>query len=280
MLLPRCLGRLLAGALLLLLASAAPASAQLVPLAEGGARALAMGRATTALRADVWGHHNPASWATIELGTAGLFASQAFGLSELRLGALAAAYPTPYGTAAVTARTYGFEDFRETQVGLGFGRAIPLSATRFVHLGAHLQYTGVSITEFGSAGALGLSLGALTEVMPSLDVGFYIQNLNRPEISDLDPLRTALAVGLAYRPIEQATVVFAVDKDIDYAASYRGGLEVQPVEVLFLRAGFSTAPARFSTGVGVHIGPVRADVAADRHEVLGWTPAFELGVVW
>lgn len=274
----RCLARLLGGALLLL--AAPSASAQLVPLAEGGARALALGRATTALRGDVWGHYNPASWATLENGTAGLFASQAFGLSETRLGALAAAHPTRYGTAAVTARTYGFEDFRETQVGLGYGRAIPVSASRFVHVGAHVQYTGISIPDFGSAGALGLSVGALTEVLPGLDFGFYVQNLNRPEITDLDPLRTALAVGLAYRPLEEALVLFAVDKDVDYPVSFRGGVEVQPVEVLFLRAGFGTEPARFSAGVGVQVGPVRADVAADRHEVLGWTPAFELGVFW
>jgi hypothetical protein len=254
------------------------AHAQLVPLAEGGARALALGRAATALEGDAWGHYNPASWATLPGRAGAAFASQAFGLAELRVGALAVAEPTRFGTIAGTARTYGFSDFRETSVGLGFARSIPVSATRAVHGGLHLRYYAVSIPEYGSAGTLGLSLGALMEVVPGLQFGFLAQNVNRPGFSDLDPLQATLDVGLAYEPIEEALVLFSVAKDLDYPVSFRGGLEVRPVDELSLRAGFSTAPVRFTTGVGVAVGVLRADVAAERHEVLGWTPAFGVGV--
>ena len=256
----------------------AAASAQVVPLAEGGARALALGRAATALDGDVWGHYNPASWATLPGRAGSAFASQPFGLAELRTGALAVAAPTRFGTFAGTARTYGFEDFRETAVGLGYARAIPVSASRVLHAGLHLRYHAVSIPDYGSAGALGVSLGVLTEVVRGLQFGFLAQNLNRPEYSELDPLHTSLDVGLAYRPIEEATVLFSVAKDLDFPVSFRGGLEVRAVDELALRAGFSTAPVQFSGGVGVALGPLRADVAAERHEVAGWTPAFGIGV--
>ncbi len=264
--------------LALCLLAAPVAHAQLVPLAEGGARALALGRATVALEGDVWGHHNPASWATLPGRAGAAFASQAFGLSELRLGAVAVAEPTRYGTLAATARTYGFEDFRETVFGLGFARSFPVSASRFVHAGLKVGYTSVSIPTFGSAGALGLSLGAMTEVLPGLDFGFHAYNLNRPEITETDPLRRGLEVGVAYQPAEQALVLIGVDKEVDFPVSFRGGLEVQPVEVLFLRTGFTTEPVRFSAGVGVSTGILRADVAAERHEVIGWTPSFGFGV--
>ncbi len=270
--------RLRGGALLAALLLPLAAHAQLVPLAEGGARALALGRAATALDGDVWGHYNPASWATLPGRAGAAFASQAFGLSELRIGAVAFAEPTRFGTFAATARTYGFSDFRETSLGLGFARAIPVSATRAVHGGLHLRYYGVSITDYGSAGTLGLSLGAMMEVVPGLQFGFLAQNVNRPGFSDLDPLQATLDVGLAYEPIEEALVLFSVAKDLDYPVSFRGGLEVRPVEELFLRAGFSTAPVRFSSGVGVAVGILRADIAAERHEALGWTPAFGVGV--
>src|SRR5690606_12839152 len=108
----RLRGAALLAALLLPLA----AHAQLVPLAEGGARALALGRAATALEGDVWGHYNPAAWATLPGRAGAAFASQAFGLSELRIGAVAFAEPTRFGTFAATARTYGFSDFRETSL--------------------------------------------------------------------------------------------------------------------------------------------------------------------
>lgn len=261
--------------------SAMPASAQLVPLAEGNARALALGRATTAIEGDVWGLYNPASWATIEEGTVSLFASQAFGLSELRVVSLGLAHPTPYGVASGYARTYGFEDFRESVFGVGFGRSFSLSATRQIHVGAALRYTSVSIPEFNTPpGALGLSIGMLVEVMPGLNFGAHGLNINRPKFSDLDPLETRLDAGISYRAHERALVLLGVSKDLDYPLSVRGGLEVQPVDVFFVRAGFSTEPTSFSTGVGVLLSQIRADLAVGHHEVLGWTPAFEVTFSW
>ncbi|MDX1530697.1 MAG: hypothetical protein R3362_04155, partial [Rhodothermales bacterium] len=66
-----------------LLLLSADARAQLTPLAEGGARMLAMGRAGTAATDDVWGQHNPASWSTLAGPAVGLFATQLYGLPEM-----------------------------------------------------------------------------------------------------------------------------------------------------------------------------------------------------
>lgn len=266
--------------LLAFLIAAPPATAQLVPLAEGGARALALGRAATALDGDAWGLYNPASWATLTEGAAGLYASQAFGLAELRLGAVTVAQPTALGVVSASARSYGFEDFRESVFGVGVGRALPLSATRWLHAGLALRYTHVAIPDFGSGGAVGLSGGILTEVVPGLTFGAHALNVNRPALSEADPLETRLDVGLAYRAHPDALVLVSASKDVDYPLAVRGGLEVQPIDELFLRAGFSTAPTRFSTGIGFALGSIRADVAVEHHEALGWSPAFELGARW
>jgi hypothetical protein len=259
---------------------AAPAAAQLTPLAEGGARSLALGRATTALDGDHWGLSNPAAWAGVDGITASVFASQAFGMPELRLGAATVALPVPYGVASAYARTYGFEDFRETVAGVGFARAFPVSPTRHVQVGVALRYTGIAIPDFGSRGAVGLSLGVLAEVMPGLAFGAQALNVNRPELSSFDPLESRLDAGLAFRAHDRALILLAASKDLDFPLSWRGGLEVQPVEVLRVRAGFGTEPARFSTGIGVQFLQIRADVAAEHHQVLGWTPAFEVAVSW
>lgn len=274
------MARLLPMLALALLLGAAAAQAQLAPLAEGGARSIALGRATTAVSSDIWGVANTAAWAALATPRAAVLASQAYGLGELRLGAAAVAIPTPYGVVAAGARTYGFEDFRETLLAVGFGRAVPLSPTRSIQLGAALRYTSVSMPDFGSAGALGLSAGLIVELIPGLEFGAYGSNLNRPSLSALDPLETRLDGGLAYRPHERAMVVLGASKDVDYPLSWRGGIEIWPVPPLCMRAGFSTEPTRFSTGIGVLIGRIRADVAAEQHPTLGWTPAFELGLTW
>jgi hypothetical protein len=264
----------------LILLSPLPVMAQLAPLAEGGARAIALGRAAPALSGDVWALYNPASPAAIAEGSAALFVSQAFGMSELRVAAAAVAQPMRWGTTFVGARTFGFDDFRENVFGVGFARAFPVSPTRTVHAGLALRYTAVSIPEFVSTGVLGLSAGLLVEVMPGLHFGVQALNLNRPELSPHDPLESRMDAGLAFRATDAALIIAALSKDLDYPLSLQAGLEVQPVEVLFVRAGFSSEPSRLAGGFGLVAGRLRTDIAAEWHAVLGLTPALELSIRW
>jgi len=69
-------------------------------------------------------------------------------------------------------------------------------------------------------------------------------------------------------------------KDLDFPLSLRGGVEVQPVDALRLRTGVASQPARFTAGAGVVVGRLRADVAAEQHQTLGWSPAASLGIRW
>jgi hypothetical protein len=286
---PSTLSFLLTAAILLALA-APGARAQ---LAEGGARALALGRAGTALEGEAWGEFNPATWAALGGGTADLFASQAFGLSELRVVALAAAYPTAFATLAGNARTYGGGDYRETRLGLGAARAVPLSATRRIGLGLQVQLHSVSIEGFGSSSTVTVSAGTQVEVLPGLTAGLHARNasrIGRSEEDDLDsPLSSApaLAVGLAYRAGGRALVALDAYKDLDFPLALRTGVEVQVVDALALRAGVQTGldgsgevPTTLSAGVGVRAGLLRADVAVERHEALGLTPAVSVGLLF
>ncbi|MEO1480412.1 MAG: hypothetical protein AAFV01_17770, partial [Bacteroidota bacterium] len=71
--------------------------------------------------------------------------------------------------------------------------------------------------------------------------------------------------------------LLAVDRGVDdFDTSVRGGLEIRPVEVLAVRAGFTTAPARISLGAGVDLSRAHAALAFENHEALGWTPAIDL----
>ncbi len=247
---------------------------------EGGARATALGGAATALRGDAWGHSNPATWATLDGRTTSFFISEAFGLNELRLAALHAVQPTRWGTVALGARTFGFEDFRETFFGVGYARSLALGTTRRFHAALNLRYHRVSIPRYGSAGAVGVSVGGLVEVAPRVDLGFHASNINLPQLAGREDLPRTLAVGLGYRPDDRLRVLLDVFKDIDFPLSLRGGVEVVPVPVLALRGGFTTAPNRFTAGVGVRVQRLTADFAAEHHEVLGWSPGVSLSVVW
>ena len=268
--------RSLATALAALAAWAGPAHAQ---YAEGGARVLALGRAGVALGADAWGHTNPAAWAGLADRRAGLQASQAFGLGELRLGALSAAAPTGLGTVALAARTYGFSERRETRVKLGLARPLRLGASRQLDVGLAVGVEAASVEGYDSETALLLDLGVQGDVLPGLRVGLAGRNLLALARDDAADLRQStatvpgLAVGVAYAPSARATVVLDADQDLDAGLAVRAGAEVLVVPALALRVGVSSEPVRFTAGAGFRSGALRADLAVESHETLGLTPA-------
>lgn len=262
---------------------AAPAAAQ---YAEGGARVLALGRAGVALGADPWGHTNPAAWAGLAGRRAGLQASQAFGLGELRLASLSAGAPTPVGTVALAARTYGFSERRETRLALGLGRPVPISASRRLDVGVSVGYEAAVTAGAESVGTVLLAAGVQADLVPGLRAGLAARNLLGLGRSGEGDLRASaatvpgLTVGLAYAPSDRALLVLDADQDLDFGLSVRAGAEVLPVAALALRVGVSTEPVRFTAGAGVRAGGLRADLAVERHEALGLTPAVGVEVAF
>lgn len=246
----------------------------------GNARADALGNGTTGVPAAVGVQSNPAASAALTGPTALFYARQGFGLSALRYGATYLAVPRGWGTVAAGASTFGFEDYREVHLSAGYARGISFGTSRALRAGATLRYYHTSIAGYGNAMALGLNLGLGVRLLRSLHFGVAATNVNGTVLVEGEPIPRTLALGLSYRALDTVTVVLDVFKDVDFPATVRGGLEVQPVAPLFLRAGVTTAPVRFSAGVGIRLGPLNAQVAAEQHQHLGWSPSVALRVRW
>lgn len=274
--------KVLAAALLFL----SPLSLGAQPLAEGGARHLAMGRAGVALGERTFGLDNPASWATVTKYQLAVEASQAYRLPELRLGGFAGATPLGPVVAALTARTYGFEDYRETRIAVGVGQTFALSpAPREISVGLAVGYDGVSITDHGSRGVILVNVGIQAEVAPRLRAGLGARNLGavfqneEDKLSTPETSETSIAAGLAYEASDHSLLLFDVVHDLDAGPMMRAGVEVRPIDLLAIRAGASGGESvHLSGGVGMRVDPVAADFAVEIHEVLGLTPAISVEV--
>lgn len=256
------------------------ADAQSVAHLVGNARAAALGHATTALPDDVGSQANPAAAAAQTHRTVHLFAREAYGLAELHLGTADVVYPLSPGTAFGGAGTFGFEDYRESFLHLGWAQGFSLGTARLLRAGLDLRYHHTSIATYGQAGALGLNAGVQARPLPTLTFGAHATNLNAPQLIDGEDLPRSLAVGLSYAAAPPLTVLIDAVKDIDFPLSVRGGMEAYPVAVLALRAGFTTRPTRFTAGAGIRLGPLAADLAAEQHQDLGWSPAVGLVLRW
>lgn len=247
---------------------------------EGGARIAALGGAATALGGEIWGHANPATWSTLENRAVAFFASEGYGLRQLRVGAFQYAEPLAPVTLALGVRTFGFDDFSETFLDVGAARGFHLGSARRVHVGVLVRYHRVRITDYGGAGALGLSAGGLVRLVPVLVFGVHLANVNAPSYGHGEDLPRSLAMGLQYAADDRVRLLMDVVQDVRFPLSVRAGIEATPVRAVALRAGMATSPLRFSAGAGFRLGPLAADVAAERHEVLGWTPALAFALHW
>jgi len=246
----------------------------------GSARADALGRATTAAPRSSGPTANPAAGAARAVPSVRFYARQSFGLAALRYGAVGGTLPRSWGTLLGGASTFGTDAYREVHFSAGYARALQLGTTRRLYVGLTLRYYHTRIAGYGSAGALGLNPGILVQVLPSLHFGAHAVNVNGAALTDGEPLPRTLAVGLQYTPLPDMRILADVFKDVGFPATVRGGIEVRPVEVLALRAGLTTAPTRFTGGVGVHLGPLRAGVALEQHQQLGWSPSVAFEVHW
>lgn len=245
---------------------------------RGSVRAAAL-LAATPLGEEAWGTANPAAWSTLPRRTFGLGGGAAFGMTTLRHGAVVAALPLRPATVAVAAHTFGFSAYRETRLRVGGARALRLGTTRRLHVGLAASYVHVAAEGYGSAGAVGLSLGTRVAVVPGLYLAAHARNLNAPALRGREPLPQALAVGLA---LERPGILVTADvyDDVRFPLSVRAGVEAAPVPAVALRVGVASAPARVGLGVGLRTGRLATDVAATRHGVLGWSPSLALSIAW
>lgn len=247
---------------------------------SGGARAAALGYAATALPGEPWGQANAAAGALLGEAVLTFFAREAFGLSELRFGAVQFVYPGRRSAVSLGVGTFGYDAFRLTHYEAGFAHALHFGTSRSIAAGLNVRYYTVSAGHYGSAGTWGLSAGWFLPLLPDLFVGFQATNVVMPKRTGSEALPRSLAFGIGYRADARLLVAGDVYKDALFPASLRAGVELLPIPMLALRTGITTHPSRYTTGFGLYTGPLVVDLTAEYHAVLGWSPSMALSIRW
>ena len=238
-----------------------------------GARAAAMGNAVVALSGIDGAFANQAGLASLENLTATLTGERRFGLGDIQSFAAAAALPWGKSVFALNLQYYGFEDFNEQKAGLAYARRLSPQLS----IGGQFVLLSTRIPEYGNALDLTFELGLQAELLPQLTLGAHLFSPTRVEAAGGEFLPSILRVGAAYQPSAEVAVTLELEKDIDWPARTRGGVEYRIAELLALRVGFATAPASFSFGAGYRVGEqMLIDVGSYYHQILGFTPAISV----
>ena len=242
-----------------------------------GARSSALANTSLTL-VDVWSaHHNQAGLGFISKASAGVSYENRFQLAETGLSSAVIALPLKNnkGTFGLSVRKFGYSQYNESKIGLGFGR----SFGDHLSIGMQLNYQSIQIGDiYGNKSAFTVEVGAMYKLSPELTIAAHIYNPSRSKITefDQDRLPAIMRLGMRYQFSKRVFLAVETEKDTYNKAVLRCGMEYFVGDILFLRAGVASQPLSNSFGFGLKLNKFQVDMAGNFHPVLGISPQLSL----
>jgi len=222
----------------------------------------------TAMLSDVWAvTNNIAGITALQKPVVGVYAENRFNLKALSTVTLQGVYSlAAKGSVGIELSRFGDKLYNEQKIGIGYAHKIgPVS------LGLKATILQLHLEELGSKRAVAISFGGQSEIIPNLVFGAHIFNMNQAKLADYQGERfpTVMNAGLAYKPGTKLLLSLETEKDLEYPADVKAGIEYKIIEQLALRTGFSSARQSATAGVGFTSKSFQIDYALGGHSVLG-----------
>ncbi|PJA09905.1 MAG: hypothetical protein COX70_00460 [Flavobacteriales bacterium CG_4_10_14_0_2_um_filter_32_8] len=240
-----------------------------------GARSTAMGGFTTTL-SDVWStNNNQAGLGFITDFSGGIYYENRFLLKETSYKAGALVMPVKIGALGISVTSFGFELYNETKAGLSYGQRF---GDKF-SVGVQLNYLNTKLAqEYGTKTSITSAIGLIAKLSKELSLGVHLYNPTRSKLAEYDNERipTIMKLGLEYRFSEKVMMGIETEKDMNFDAVVKAGLEYHITEALYLRGGISTNPTQYAFGFGMKLKDFKIDISSSFHQTLGITPSISI----
>ncbi len=215
---------------------------------------------------------NQAGIAFLKNPSIGLIAEQRFSNQDIRQVGILAGMPSQFGSFGMLIQSFGFETYNEQKIGLAYARKL----SKNFAIGLQFDYLNTRITEYGNQGTVTFEGGLQAQIIENLWLGASIFNPIRMKIMPDEYLPTQFNFGFSYRFSDKILLATEVQKDFEYPAAAKFGLDYRIIEALSIRLGVGTAPVQNSFGIGLHLQQFHFDFAANYHQILGITPTFSM----
>lgn len=243
-----------------------------------GAGSGGMAGTSAAIKNDWAAFNNPANLYAIEQFTAGVNYENRFLVRELGISSLTAVLPTEYGVFGLAFNQFGSNLYSQSFLGLAYGR----SFGKRIHAGVRLDALHTRLAEeYGRRTNVSFALGFSANLTNDLTLAGVLFNplLRIKSAKDFDEYLPAIyRAGLCYRVEKNLNITVEAEKDMRYKPVLRAGIEYRVKEIATVRAGIGTNPVNHAFGFGFNFGNFIFDIAAVRHEVLGYSP--QASVIW
>jgi hypothetical protein len=171
--------------------------------------------------------------------------------------------PTKLGVLSAGAYKFGDDLFSEQIFAVGYANQFGLAS-----LGVKGQWLQVKAEGFGQKQVFTFSFGGIATLTPRLKIGAHIYNITQPKIYEKEKVPTILTLGFAVSTTDKITVYGEVEKNLDYNALIKGGVEYQIHKKVSVRTGVNIDPAAGFFGFGYQQRKMRFDYAYTYNVVL------------
>jgi len=205
----------------------------------------------------------------------GLFYENRFLLKETSYRAGAFVLPVKTGAFGLSVASFGYSAYSETKAGLSYGQRF---GDKF-SVGVQLNYLNTKLSQdYGTKNSVTGAVGLIAKLSEEISLGVHVYNPTRSKLAEYDTekIPTIMKLGLAYRFSEKVMIGVETEKDLDYDAVVRAGLDYHITDIFFIRAGISTNPTQYSFGFGLKMKSFRMDISSSFHQTLGMTPGISL----
>lgn len=161
--------------------------------------------------------------------------------------ALVMALPTKIGVAGVGIFRFGDKLYNEQILTAGFSNTFGIAS-----LGIKVNYIQYNAQGFGRKAAITMSFGGIARLTEKISLGAHIININQPRISshEREQLPTILITGIAFKISNKTLLSTEIEKNLEYPATWKVGIEYQAHKKFVGRTGFNIGPTAAFLGFG------------------------------
>lgn len=231
-----------------------------------GARAKGLAHASACL-SDEWSlFNNPAGLSSLTEASFAAAYDKIPNLPGSDRMALAVVFPALQGTLSAGVFRFGDMLYSEQIATVGYGSKLGLAS-----LGGRINVIQYSAEGFGTRSVISFNFGGMAELTPRVKVGAHVVNVNQPVISpdDGERLPTRLIAGVVVTPGENLLVAAEVEKDIDYKATWKAGIEYKVFGKVSFRTGFNLFPEAAFLGIGFRSTRIILDYGVEYSPFMG-----------
>jgi len=217
---------------------------------------------------------NPASLANIKSSGAGVYGERRFLLEALNQYTAVGGFKTSSGNFGLQADYFGYSNYNETQLGLGYGRSLGSK----VDVGVKFNYYNLRIPAYSSVSTFHFEAGVVMHLSEKLHAGFSVFNPVGGELNKetKEKIASVYRGGFGYEASDKFFITAEIIKEENKNVGVNAAFQYALIQQLLLRGGINTHNEQPFIGVGLKLGQLRLDFATNYHPQLGISPAVML----